>query len=558
MVTRLYLHGGNSTVAGTLPTTEQSTLTSAVNASAQSTNLLMNTSIATGGFAFITYSSTVSTRDIYIGKWVSARLNQTSIAANTWTYYFCANESDLAANHPVSGIDQPVYVNCYVWRPSNGTKVGTILDGNTAATVDESVTAPTYVNHVVTFTGSAVSSIVAGDVIVFEVWFRITSGSSGGTQYFMYDGPNVFAENQVGFNAATYIETPEDLSFLDDSHLRLYFYAANSTIPGLPNTEQSALTADQRGDDQTVNRAMYTLPDSSGFTTVSAFTPSPTGSPIPVTYNMCRFASPLFTQTSIPAGRWIYGFATLEAVDDNNFPVTGTNNPVRVNLYVWQPSTQTKIGTILDGNTANTVSEGGIGSNPASNAIWHVTTFDGSAVSGITPADAVLIFEVWFQVTTGPAPSSTNSFYFSGTQSSANNDIILGGNVASYIETSQALTFIEGAFIQKAVPAQTAAVTDSASRIVTRQTRQRLLTDITAITDSLDFRRATRPYHKVQVLPNQNITITDTVGFTITRSIALNKQRVPYTEVVQVSDTLESKVTSGTIIYTGDPEYRMV
>lgn len=216
MATRLYFHAANSTISGTLPSTEQSTLTAGSTGDAETVNRSMDT---TKGTSQATVSDTPIGSEItnhYFTKFVSPLLNQTSVAANTWTYAFTAAEGDTSNNFPVDGTNQPVRVCCYVWKPSNGTKYGNILDGNTASTVDEG-NANQQRWHIVTFSGSAVSSLTAGDaVIVFEVWFVCdTSASVGGSDIFYFDGTNdTTAENGTTTSAASYLQTPENLTFL--------------------------------------------------------------------------------------------------------------------------------------------------------------------------------------------------------------------------------------------------------------------------------------------------------------------------------------------------------
>lgn len=210
MATRLYFHAANSAVGGTLPAAEQSALTAALSVDAQTVNRNMDTNIGSSATSR-TFLSANATRDIYITKFVSPPIYQTSIAANTWTYAFTADEDSATPNFPVNGANQPVYLNVYVWKPSSGTKVGTILDGNTASTVDEGGVA-TKVGHVVTFTGSAVAGLTSGDaVIVAEIWFRVASTVLNITCRYYFDGATTVVENATNAASASYVETPEDL-----------------------------------------------------------------------------------------------------------------------------------------------------------------------------------------------------------------------------------------------------------------------------------------------------------------------------------------------------------
>src|SRR4030095_14484743 len=92
-----------------------------------------------------------------------------------------------------------------------------------------------------------------------------------------------------------------------------------------------------------------------------------------------------------------------------NFPVAAANSACRVNAYVWKPSNGTIVGTILDGNTVASFDEAG-----TVEKVNH-GTFTGAVVTGITPGDACIIFEMWAVTTQATATSRTQTFYFDGT-----------------------------------------------------------------------------------------------------------------------------------------------
>lgn len=215
MATRLYFHNQTDSTSG-LPTAEQSSLTSNKNAEgSQTTNRIMNITIGTSQASLqMTSNAVSSTQNYYFTRFVSPALDMASISANTWTYNIATrqNSTQNRGNFPVDGNDQPVRVNCYVWRPGTG-KIGTILDGNTAATVDEN--GNSEVVHHVTFSGSSVSSMAAGDRLVFEVWFVIQQVSGiTSTNTIYYDGATVnTTDNATVSNHASFIETPQTLTF---------------------------------------------------------------------------------------------------------------------------------------------------------------------------------------------------------------------------------------------------------------------------------------------------------------------------------------------------------
>lgn len=212
MATKLYFHASNSSYSN-LPTDEQSSLTPDSNRFDNedgTENRLMDTTIGTSQTSLVnTSTNDTNAHNYYIARWVSKKLNQTSIAANTWNYKFAAQEQNANANFPRNGAGV-LHINCYVWRTSNGTKVGTILDGNSSSNFEEASTTETIIEG--TFSGSAVSSINTNDdVIIFEAWAIVTQGmATAYTQTYFYDGTT---ESSTTSNAA-HIETPETISFI--------------------------------------------------------------------------------------------------------------------------------------------------------------------------------------------------------------------------------------------------------------------------------------------------------------------------------------------------------
>lgn len=220
MATRIFLHNTTSGLpSGTLPSAEQSSLTSVDNfEGSQTTNRLMDTTIGTAQASLANTSlANTSTNNYYVSRWVSPKLKTTTINANTWTYNFAALESAAQANFPVSGTSQPVRVHCYVWKTSNGTKTGTILDGNASSTYNEAGTVNITSEHG-TFSGSQVTgATVDDDIIIFEAWFITTqANSTARTQTFYYDGTTETENTGTTVtNHASFIETPQTLFSFD-------------------------------------------------------------------------------------------------------------------------------------------------------------------------------------------------------------------------------------------------------------------------------------------------------------------------------------------------------
>jgi hypothetical protein len=127
--TRFYLHAALNDLTD-LPTSEQSSLALDANADPITTNRLMDLDPGTGQIGLTANTIDINPRNYYFTRFVSPRIFQSSISANTWTYNFAAEQEHSSVNFPVSGTDKSVYVSLYVWRPSTQTKIGTIAEGN--------------------------------------------------------------------------------------------------------------------------------------------------------------------------------------------------------------------------------------------------------------------------------------------------------------------------------------------------------------------------------------------------------------------------------------------
>lgn len=175
----------------------------------------MDTVIGTSQTSISVPINFLGLRNMYFTRFVSEPLasSVTSIAANTWTYNFASMNESLAVNFPVSSTNKAIAITCYVWRPGTG-KLGNILDGNSAALYNEGTASTKVVQHG-TFTGASVASTQANDVIVFEVWFAVTTTNSTlRTCWYYFDGTteNTTALDTVT-NHASFLETPQTLTF---------------------------------------------------------------------------------------------------------------------------------------------------------------------------------------------------------------------------------------------------------------------------------------------------------------------------------------------------------
>ena len=212
--TRLYFHALLNPLPN-LPTTERSTLTPIKTVDAQTVNRTMNTIIGTAQASLVlTPNVTTTLQRYYFTKFVTDTLSGgiSSITAQTWTYNFAGKGGSNNSSFPVSSVNQPVRVTAYVWRPSTQSKVGDIVDSNSASTIDKSTLEKV---HHSTFSGIQVLGVQDGDVLVFEVWFEISqSAAVNFTDTFYYDGTTVnITKNTTVTNHASFLETPQGLSF---------------------------------------------------------------------------------------------------------------------------------------------------------------------------------------------------------------------------------------------------------------------------------------------------------------------------------------------------------
>jgi len=214
MATRLYFRSATSGLSN-LPTTEQSALTASKSVDAATVNRTLSETIGTGQTSLSMTTNAVSTlQTLYFGRFVSLALNMASLPAQTWTYNFATMQDSSFANFPTSSTNLPVYVCCYVWRPSTTSKLGNVLDGDSASAYDEIAGGSEKVGHG-TFSGAAVNSMQDGDVLVFEVWFRITHNNATARNVsWYYDGTTAnTVKNTTVSNHASFIESPQDFTF---------------------------------------------------------------------------------------------------------------------------------------------------------------------------------------------------------------------------------------------------------------------------------------------------------------------------------------------------------
>jgi hypothetical protein len=296
---------------------------------------------------------------------------------------------------------------------------------------------------------------------------------------------------------------------------RFYFHAATSGQTGLPTTEQSSLTVDNNGDAATVNRQMDTTKGTSE-TSISCATNASTSAQVS---HFTRFVSKPFAQTSITAQTWNLSFAVDQSNVNTNFPVSGAGKNAWVSCYVWNPGTQTKVGNIIDGLTAN-----GDWDEPTTAPVETVlfVTFAGSAVNSIPPG-CIIVWECMFQFTQNNATARTINFFFDGPTVDTTSADTPSNDMASFLETPQALTFQTN--IVKAITSTVTIATGSITR--SKGIRRPITSTVTTSTASLNIlRKKIRP-----------ITTTVVISSTPSQILAHNIVKAVPAETVTISST---------------------
>jgi hypothetical protein len=243
VTTRLFFRPTTSVVSGTLPSGEQSAQTPTVTATGGTTNrsLSLGFGSATGTNLTATTSASTSRQFALMGMFISDPLLGTgTVGGGSMIFGAGEQESNLAANAWMNGLE------LYVWRPSTGSKVGTIkaFTASLGGTEPTSAAA-TQTTYITGITSSGVS-YQDGDLIVGEVWSDITQGmSTAYTVGLYYDGATaISSENASNTAPASFIEFSEDVNFKSDGFSPTDRYIAatlsnsNRTLTGDGSTSQ--------------------------------------------------------------------------------------------------------------------------------------------------------------------------------------------------------------------------------------------------------------------------------------------------------------------------------
>lgn len=211
MATTLYFHDAANALTGTFPTNTQSATVPTVTATGATTLRTMDTSVGAAQASRAVTTAAATAQTAFMAYFCSNTLNlPQTVGGGSMVLNGAEAESSNSANFWINAI------NIYVWRPSSGTKVGTILDsaGTSLGGTEPTSTNSEQVTHITGIATSAVSAL-GGDVIICEVWVAFTQQNTNQyTGTFYYDGTTVTTtENAAVSNHASYVQLAETLTF---------------------------------------------------------------------------------------------------------------------------------------------------------------------------------------------------------------------------------------------------------------------------------------------------------------------------------------------------------
>jgi hypothetical protein len=209
---------------------------------------------------------------------------------------------------------------------------------------------------------------------------------------------------------------------------RFYFHNATSALSGtFPTGEQSAATANVTAAGAATMRVMD-LTIGAGQSTMNFTTDASTNA----RNNFLRtFVSPpLVGDQVVGGGNMILNAAEQQSNNNANFWINSCC------VYVWRPSTGTKVGNVRD--AAGTSLGGSEPSAANSTQVSHITAITTSAVNALN--GDVVICEIWTRTTQGQATGYTALFQYDGTTINTTENAVVT-NHASFLELNENLNF---------------------------------------------------------------------------------------------------------------------
>jgi hypothetical protein len=206
MPSRLFLHDATNALTGTFPSAEQSAaLTATILAPTANTLRTMNSLTGTAQVVrSITSSATVVAQVGFCAMFCSDTLNVAQVIPPQPLLFNIANRESSASMN----IGADMRINAYVWRPSTGTKIGTLVDGLAMVGDAEPSAALSIRVNRASITSTVTLSADAGDVIICEVWNLFTQAVGTSLQCgFYWDGTTVnLTQDAVVTNHASFFE----------------------------------------------------------------------------------------------------------------------------------------------------------------------------------------------------------------------------------------------------------------------------------------------------------------------------------------------------------------
>lgn len=205
MPTRLFLQDAANALSGTFPSGEQSVL---VNPTTTAPNMgTLRTMGSLTGTAMVTRtltgSATLAAQIGFCGFFCSPTLDVNQVIPPQPLLLNIANRESSASMN----FGGDLRINAYVWRPSTGAKVGTLVD-NLGMTGDIEPAALSIRTNIASVTSTITLSANAGDVIICEVYQHFTQAvATALSGAFYYGGTTVnTTNNTVVTNHASFFE----------------------------------------------------------------------------------------------------------------------------------------------------------------------------------------------------------------------------------------------------------------------------------------------------------------------------------------------------------------
>lgn len=364
----------------------------------------------------IGYSALAQTprQDAYIGRFIiESSLPALTVAANTWTFAFQAAEPDANANVFLA-------LSLYIYRPSTTSVVGYVYDGGTALGSEWPLTRGP---QIVTFSGSAVATN-NGDVLILEVWTTAAQAVASSYSSSFYYGGTADIQDGVIDDAATYLETPQNLGQTTTvASSGQTFYLLSSLAPSSPTAGDKSvvlptgtfeMNASGTADEQR-------LMDVTAAASQVAVTWNSLAQTARQTGYVARWTSMALAAQSLAAGTWTVAFAASEAN-------AAANSFCSFSLYIWRAGA---VAAYLFDSTA------AFGTEWATSEQGRVVTFSGNSFTLVN--NDLLVFEFWHTAIQGNATARSNSLYYNGTTQPTN--LVTATTAASYLQSPAALTF---------------------------------------------------------------------------------------------------------------------